>query len=109
MSFAEFWHVQAAPSAQEAFDILAAEARLKYGHRPGQTGTIGDLVGVGTVYDSGDDPDASFKPILPTSLERAQRIADERGYGDADIAYAIELKTAPGDPRSWFVFGRAHY
>lgn len=103
MSFEEFWHIQAAPTAQEAFDILVAEARHTYGHRPGETGTIGDLTGVGGVYDANGDP------VPPVSPDRAKQLADDHGYGDADIAYAIELEAGPDEPRRWFVFGKAHY
>jgi len=98
VSFNEFWHVQAAETADKAFEALVDEAHYLEGHRPrGQAGNISDLLGVIEISEGA------------VALDRAKTLADEHGPGDAEYAYAIEVETAPGEPRTWFVFGKAHY
>jgi hypothetical protein len=97
VSFATFTLVQAGETADAAFQAARDDARAVHGDRPGQTGTIADLLDVDVVR------------AAPTPLRRAERLADTHGYGDAATAYAIRLAVGLGEPASWFLFGKAHY
>ena len=99
MTFVEWDHVAAGPSLRAAFLRVRDEERRAVGCIPGQTGSIAEHEDVVLVHDEDGQG--------PVTEERARHLA-EHEYGYRDTALAIRLRTEPGKPKAWFIFGKSH-
>lgn len=103
MTFIEWDHLVTAATPEEsletAFASLRDAERYQYGHC-GQTGTVADHDDVVQIHNHHWDGEG------PVAEDEAWRLVAEHGH--SDTASAIQLLTAPGEPRQWLIFGKSH-
>lgn len=87
-------------SLQDAYAVLRDQERYDWGHN-GRTGTAADHEHAVDIHNDSWEPTHG-----PVTEARARELVEEHGY--QECACAIELRTAPGEPRRWLVFGKSY-